>query len=91
MAAVTSWIITRRGSDPELKGDVHELAILVDRLAKNERRERMSRVRAGHRAPEASGAMEVPPGAENIALAPPQEPIDVKAELRRRVMQFRRG
>lgn len=40
------WFL-RRGPDAELKSDVEELGVLVERLSKASRRERMARVRQG--------------------------------------------
>lgn len=90
LGAVVAWLITRRGSDAELKGDVNELALLVEKLAKTERRERMSRVRKGEResAPP-SEPFPVPPGAEGLTTEGNVMPLD-KNELRRRIMLARR-
>ncbi len=89
MGAIVSWLFIRRGGDSDLKGDVHELTILVDRLSKAERRERMSRVRRGEKEGQPGEAFPVPPGAENLTAEAPG-PID-KGELRRRVLQMHRG
>lgn len=43
------WFL-RRGPDAELQSDVAELGILVERLSKASRRERMARVRNGEQA-----------------------------------------
>ncbi len=87
--AVMSWLISRRGGDAALKGDVNELAILVDRLAKAERRERMQRVRRGEKTGESgNGTFEVPPGAEDVPLVA-SSPHNPKDELRRRVLASR--
>ena len=58
-AAVFSVWFVRRGSDAELKTDVEELALLVERLAKTQRREKMSRVRAAAQ-PVEQPAVELP-------------------------------
>ncbi len=87
MGAVVSWLIQQRGGDASLKADVNELTLLVERLAKTERRERMSRVRRSRDAPE---QIEVPPGAEAIPLEGTQETVtNAKDELRRRVLAAR--
>lgn len=44
-ATVVNVLFARRGVDGELKSDVEELALLVDRLAKTARRDKMARVR----------------------------------------------
>lgn len=47
--AVFSVLFARRGADAELKTDLNELALLVERMAKAQRREKMARVRAASR------------------------------------------
>jgi len=87
MGAVVAWLNVTRGGDAGLKADVNELTLLVERLAKTERRERMSRVR---RARDVPAELEVPPGAEDIPLAGSQETVtNAKDELRRRVLAAR--
>lgn len=89
-AAVAGAFIARRGTDSDLKGDVSELANLVDRLAKESRREKMRGVRAGTKSTaENPEGFPIPPGAEG--LAPHEEPsVASKDELRRRVFAARR-
>lgn len=82
--AVFSLLFSRRNLDAELKSDVEELALVVDRLAKSQRRDRMARVRQGEK------VGETPLGASQ---EPPEPPLDFadpksrKAELRRRMMR----
>lgn len=45
-AAVFSVLFVRRGADADIKNDLAELALLVERMAKTNRREKMARVRA---------------------------------------------
>lgn len=88
-----AWLITRRGSDAELKGDVQELAVLVERLAKADRRERMSRVRRGEKdagLETPAGGFPVPPGAEGLEVPGTVAHFD-KAALRRQIMQGKLG
>ncbi len=84
-AAVLSIVFQRRSGDAALKGDVSELTILVERLAKAERRERMSRVRSGRADSAAPEGYPVPPGAENLDVEKPQAGVMDKNELRRMV------
>ncbi len=92
-AAVVAIMTVRRGADADLKGDVNDLARLVERIAKDQRSDRMRRVRSGSRMGEkGSDDLEVPPGAEAIPLpgmgdVPGRTP---KEELRRRVLITRR-
>jgi len=87
--ATASLFIVRRGADAETKADVSELSILVDRLAKEQRRERMSRVRRGEKDSDNAGGFPIPPGAEGIPVGQ-EAPLTAKDELRRRVMAARR-
>lgn len=90
VAAFVAVFIVRRGTDAALKGDVNDLAVLVERLAKAHRREQMSRVRRGEKDPlSASEPFPVPPGAEGIPIQA-ESPLNAKEELRRRVMAARR-
>lgn len=90
VAATIAVLTVRRGADAALKGDVSDLAVLVERLAKAHRREQMSRVRRGEKDPlTASEGFPIPPGAEGIALSE-TPPLTAKEELRRRVMANRR-
>jgi len=89
MAAVVAWLFVRRGADADLRGDVNELSTLVERIAKADRRERMSRVRRGEKATDAGEAFPVPPGAEALAADAAVTPFNSKQELRRRLMSFR--
>lgn len=73
-AAVFSVWFVRRGSDAELKTDVEELALLVERLAKTTRREKMARVR--------SASKDQPGQAVSVPVDYPQ---DIKTALRARV------
>lgn len=73
-AAVFSVWFVRRGGDAELKTDVEELALLVDRMAKTQRREKMARVR---RASEDTGTP--------TPAVPSDYPEDAKTALRRQV------
>lgn len=79
-AAVVAVLFVRRGSDAELKTDVQELALLVDRMQKANRREKMARVRRAAENPE--------PVADN----PPVDfPVNPKAALRQQLAaQIRR-
>lgn len=79
-AAVGIVLFSRRGVDGELKADVEELAILVERMGKAQRRERMQRVRQG-----AAGA-ETPLGAS----AEPQQPLDFPMDIKSRKEALRR-
>lgn len=73
-AAVIAVLFIRRGTDAELKTDVQELALLVERLAKANRREKMARVRA-------AGS-----SSEPVNPNPPVDfPIDPKTALRRQI------
>lgn len=75
---------SRRGGDSELKSDVDELALVVDRMAKAQRRERMARVREGGKPTQI--ALE---GSQEPA-EPPLDFADPKArkqELRRRMLR----
>ncbi len=88
MGAVVAWLNVTRGGDKQLKADVGELAVLVERIAQTERRERMSRVRKAQRNSE---NLEIPPGAEDIPLAgtSAEAVTNSKDELRRRVLAAR--
>lgn len=78
-AVITAWVM-RRGTDAELKTDVQELALLVERLAKAQRREKMARVR--------SAATDSEPVSHN----PPVDfPVDPKTALRQRLATIQRG
>lgn len=77
-AAVFAALFTRRGSDAELKTDVNELALLVERMAKAQRREKMARVRASNR--------ETPPEQPDL---PVDAPADPKSAIRRRLAAVR--
>lgn len=90
-AVVTVWL-ARRGVDAELKGDVNELADAVERISKDQRRQRMRRVRAGEK--------EAPQGAPEGPAAPPEliqsapeglGAVTGKDALRRAVAANRRG
>jgi len=73
-AVFSVWVLSR-GTDAELKADVEELAVLVERLAKVARREKMSRVRQSAE----------PPQIELPVTPPTDYPTDLKTALRRRV------
>lgn len=77
--AVFSVLFARRGSDAELKTDVNELALLVERMAKAQRREKMARVRAS--------AKDTPPEQPDL---PVDAPADTKSAIRRRLAAVRR-
>jgi len=82
-AVWSTLMIRRAGGDPELRGDVDELAIMVERLAKSHRREQMQRVRAAPAGPDGQGAVfSKPAGAPD--MAPAQGATLTKEELRRR-------
>lgn len=85
VSAVVSWWFSRKTQTGELEADVEELALLVERMGKAQRRERMARVRQG------SGAAGDAPGASQEAGQPPLDfPVDPKqhkAELRRRLLR----
>jgi hypothetical protein len=51
--AVFTWLFLRGGEDQELRADVEELSLLVERLAKTSRREKMARVRTVAEEPQA--------------------------------------
>lgn len=77
--AVFSMLFIRRGADNAVKADVEELSLLVERLAKTQRRDRMQRVRNG--AGDADPSGQIP--------APLEGPVDIKAHkaaLRRRLI-----
>lgn len=78
-AAVFAVLFTRRGGDAELKTDVNELALLVERMAKAQRREKMARVRASSKDPP-----------QEQTLLPIDAPADPKSEIRRRLAAVRR-
>jgi len=80
-AAVAAAFIVRRGSDSALKGDVNELAAMVERLTKEARRDKMRRVRAGQKDTDPE-SFPVPPGAEQI---PEQVTVFDKAAIRRQM------
>lgn len=69
-ASVFTVLFARRGLDAELRGDVDELALLVDRIQKSQRREKMARVRKG--------------GAQGVAEQPVEvgQPAATKEQLR---------
>ena len=83
ISAVVSWWFSRKTQTGELEADVEELALLVERMGKAQRRERMARVRQG------SNAGSDAPGASQEAGQPsldfPADPKERKAELRRRM------
>lgn len=85
ISAVISVWYTSRGSDAELQTDVEELALLVERMAKAQRREKMARVRQG--AGTASAPVEGSEGAPQPPLDFEPDPKARKAELRRRMMR----
>lgn len=78
-AVIAVWFI-RRGADAELKTDVNELALLVERMAKANRREKMARVRAA--------GSSVEPVDHNPPLDFPTNP---KTALRRQLAAKMRG
>jgi len=90
-AAVASVFIVRRGADHELQADVNDLSKLVERISKDLRSDRMRAVRRGQKVgTNETEPMEIPPGAEGIAL-PADAPVpNSKEELRRRVLAARR-
>lgn len=73
-AAVFSVWFVRRGSDAELKTDLEELALLVERMAKTQRREKMARVRSASKDPD--------PQTVSVPLDYPEDP---KTALRRQL------
>lgn len=78
--AVFSLLFSRRTSDAELKTDVQELALLVERLAKAQRREKMARVRSAAK------------DNEHHSDQPPLDfPADPKTALRQRLAAITRG
>lgn len=83
-AAVFSVLFSRRNLDAELKSDVEELALVVDRLAKSQRRDRMARVRQGERVGETPLAASQEPTEPPLDFADPKAR---KAELRRRMLR----
>jgi hypothetical protein len=92
IAAVVSVYTVRRGADAGLQGDLNELAGLVDKLSREQRRERMQRVRRGESAApapsgEVSSLFPVPPDLR--AVESPAETTTSKDELRRRVFAAR--
>lgn len=83
LLGVLALLFVRGKGVVDLRGDVDELMVVVERLAKASRRERMSQVRAA-----AEGSSAPPP-----ELSPPPQlsqpalsPGDRKAELRRRLL-----
>lgn len=78
-AVLSVWFI-RRGTDAELKTDLEELALLVDRMAKTQRREKMARVRRS--------AQETPPAEVHVPVDYSQKPKD---QIRARLAQLRGG
>lgn len=91
-AFVGCIVLLRRGANAELRGDLNELTGMVERLARNTRRESMRRVRAGEKlGADGPGEMSVPPGAEGIPLAEGSPASFSKHELRRRVLAGRIG
>lgn len=89
-AAVVAVMIVRRGADADLKGDVNDLARLVERIAKDQRSDRMRRVRKGESMATPQGEIEIPPGAEAVPMAGAETGTGTaKDELRRRVMHLR--
>ena len=77
-AAVFSVLFARRGGDAELKTDLEELALLVERMAKTQRREKMARVRSASQNPEVPSASQ-----------PVDFPANPKDQIRARLAQLR--
>lgn len=85
-SAVISVWFTRRGGDGELQADVEELALLVERMGKAQRRERMAKVRQG------AGGVVAPPGGSPEASQPDLDlPIDIKSRKALLRRKFTRG
>lgn len=85
-AAVVSVMAVRRGADADLRGDVHELAAMVERFSKEARRDKMRRVRAGEKVGTIDDEpMPVPPGFNPAQASLPVGTFDRKQELRRRL------
>lgn len=80
-AAVFSVWFIRRGADAELRSDVENLAISVERLAKNSRRRQMAAVRA---------AAETKPEPQDTQQ-PLDYPIHSKEQLRAQLARSVRG
>ena len=80
VSAVISAYFSSRTQTGELEADVEELALLVERMGKAQRRERMARVRQG------SQPQETPQEAPQAALDYEADPKARKAALRRRLL-----
>lgn len=78
-SSVFAVLFVRRGGDADVKTDLAELALLVDRMAKTSRREKMARVRA-------SAKQADTPAPEQVPLDYAQ---DSKAAIRAKVAQLR--
>ncbi len=92
VAGVICIQAVRRGADAELKADLNELAGTVERITKENRRERMRRVRAGEK--DSAQPFPIPPGAENVPLETSDATVTAiadKSELRRRARLVGRG
>ena len=91
---VACAFLIRRGADAELKSDVGELAAYVDKLARESRREKMRRVRAGEKVGEVAAGPEIPvppqlaSGGGEVATV---SPIANKAALRAAWNRNQRG
>lgn len=89
-AVVVMMIFMRRGADAELKGDVDELSRLMEKMAREQRRERMRQVRAGEKAggSDSQETISTPFGprpVSDVAPAESDDPQGRKAALRRRL------
>jgi len=85
ISAVVSWLFSRKTQTGELEADVEELALLVERMGKAQRRERMARVRQGSGASPDAPAPSQEPGQPPLDF--PADPKAHKAELRRRLLR----
>jgi len=77
-AVFSVWFI-RRGADADLKNDVTELALLVERMAKTARREKMARVRTAGAVPETAVDGARP---EHAAALSPKQALRLQYGLR---------
>lgn len=82
-AAVVSFIYARKPVSVELQANVDELMALVEKLLKEQRKEKMSRVRQGATSDRADPA---PAGSDQGGM---HEVPSTKAELRARLRQTR--
>lgn len=86
LSAVIAVWFTRKGGDGELQADVEELALLVERMGKAQRRERMAKVRQG-----TGSVVAAPAGSPEVSQLDLENPTDIKARKAMLRRKYTRG